>query len=221
MLSALNGDGTTFEERTSLSKNRKQVVIPLAPGYEEIEAIGPADVLARAGIRPVLACLPGQNRLVQGSHRLAVRTEASLDELTWSEFAGICLPGGMPGAQNLLKSTEVAAAVRTISENGGLVAAICAAPLVLQAMLLTTGKRVTSHPTIAEQLHEGMYREQPVVVDPPLITSRGPGTALLFGLTVVAGLSGVEKALAIAAKMVVPIPQTVENEWARFGGASR
>lgn len=214
----VSGNGMIFEESRgySMAKHRKRVLIPLAPGFEEIEAIGPADVLARAGIRPVLAALPGGDRIVAGSHRLAVHTDASLEGLSLAEFAGICLPGGMPGAQNLMNSSAVGTAVRTIAGNGGLVAALCAAPLVLQTIGLIEGKRLTSHPSVREQLHGCVYTERPVVVDPPLVTSRGPGTALLFGLTIATGLLGAESALALAEKMIVAIPEIVHSEWARF-----
>lgn len=195
---------------------RPMVAIPLAAGFEETEAMAPADALSRAGIHPLLAWLPGEHPLVPGSHGFRLRAEMCLEEVRQDAAAGIFLPGGMPGTRRLAESGVVAAAVGECRRRGRLIAAICAAPTVLYHLGLLAGRRITSHPSCRDEFTGCRYQESPVVVDPPFITSRGPGTALLCGLTIVACIMGHARAQELAGAMMVPIPDEVQEEWNRW-----
>ncbi len=195
-------------------------MIPLANGFEETEAIAPADVLSRAGIEPILAHLPGCARAVRGSHALVLEASRSLADVSLDEVEGVFLPGGMPGTNHLLASREVREVVREAWRRGLLIAAICAAPRVLQEVGILLGRRVTSHPSCRDAFEGCVYDESPVVVDRPFITSRGPGTALWCGVTMVACLKGREAAHGLAEAMVIDVPAFVEKEWERWGPSS-
>jgi 4-methyl-5(b-hydroxyethyl)-thiazole monophosphate biosynthesis len=114
----------------------------------------------------------------------------------------VVLPGGMPGASNLRDDARVQALLAAQHAGGGRIAAICAAPIALAPAGVLHGRRATSYPGFADQLTGARYVEQPVVVDGPLITSRGPGTALPFALALVAELCGAERAEALGRAML-------------------
>ncbi|MBN1425781.1 DJ-1/PfpI family protein [Candidatus Fermentibacteria bacterium] len=199
-----------------MPRPRPFVVIPLAVGYEETEAVAVADVLSRAGILPVVARLPGAPSMVPGSHGFRLQAEVSLETVDMEAAMGIFLPGGMPGTNRLAESEAVMVAIDEVRRRGMLIAAICAAPTVLHRMGLLRGRRVTSHPSCRAELVDSHYCESPVVVDAPFVTSRGPGTALLCGLTMVSCLTGRERAIALAEAMVVDVPDVVREEWTRW-----
>jgi protein deglycase len=172
--------------------NHKKALVPLAEGFEEIEAATIIDVLRRAEIEVVVAGLSGL--VVKGAHALAFAADRQLEGLKGKDFDAIVLPGGMPGAKHLRESPLVLAILREASEAGKIVSAICAAPTALEAAGLLAGKRATSFPGHA--LPSASFSEERVVVDGNVITSRGPGTAFDFALELVARLGNQE----IAAK---------------------
>jgi 4-methyl-5(b-hydroxyethyl)-thiazole monophosphate biosynthesis len=180
----------------------KRVLVPLAEGFEEIEATAVVDVLRRAGVEVVLAGLrPGP---VTGSHGIALQTDATLDEVDPLGFDLIALPGGMPGTIHLMEDERVLAAVRTLHESGKTVAAVCAAPMVLARAGVVAGVPVTSHPSVREKLGDADVRADPRVVrSGRVVTSQGPGTAIEFALELVRELRGAEKADELAAAMLV------------------
>ncbi|MCU0611391.1 MAG: DJ-1/PfpI family protein [Candidatus Eisenbacteria bacterium] len=178
--------------------------------------MAPADILSRAGIRPVLTRLPGGTPMVAGSHGLRLESSCSVDEISPDEAAGIFLPGGMPGTRHLGESAALGEILRQFHSRGKLIAAICAAPTVLHGLGMLRGMRATSHPSCAAELRDCRYVESPVVVDRPVITSRGPGTALLCGLTLVACLSGARAALRLAEAMMIDVPGSIREEWSRW-----
>jgi 4-methyl-5(b-hydroxyethyl)-thiazole monophosphate biosynthesis len=167
-----------------------RVLIPLAPGFEEIEAITVIDILRRAGIEVVVAGLrPGA---VSGSHQIRVMPDLALDDVLDQQFDMIALPGGMPGADNLEKDPRVMDLLRRADERGAYTAAICAAPKVLAAAGLLENRRATSYPGFLDpDAVPGMeLADDPVVQDDRRITSRGPGTAMDFALSLVENLAG-------------------------------
>ena len=196
---------------------RSRILVPLAQGFEETEAVATADVLSRAGVQPVLAHFPGAAPLVTGSHGFSLEASCSLADMSPDGFTGIFLPGGTPGTKNLRESREVRDLLVGFHQRGKLIAAICAAPTVLYHAGLLTGRRVTSHPSLVSLFAGCSYEDSPVVVDSPFITSRGPGTALLCGLTIVACLRGPKAADDLAAAMVASIPEGLRMEWDRWG----
>ncbi|GAB4485221.1 MAG: DJ-1/PfpI family protein [Thermodesulfovibrionales bacterium] len=178
-----------------------KVVMLLADGFEEVEAIGIADVLRRAGIETVLAGLrEGQ---VTGAHNVRVLPDAVIDSILPEEFDMLVLPGGQPGADNLNADPRVRALITEFSQRGRLLGAICAAPYVLAEAGVLTGLQATSYPSYKDRLGTADYRETSVVEHGNVMTSRGPGTALCFGLAIAKRLAGPEKAEQVRSAMLI------------------
>jgi 4-methyl-5(b-hydroxyethyl)-thiazole monophosphate biosynthesis len=166
----------------------KRVLVPLAEGFEEIEAVTIIDVLRRAGLDVVTAALA--DNPVTGSHGIRITADTPLAALAEQEFDMIALPGGMPGAEHLKKDPRIGEIVRRQHQRGRPVAAICAAPMVLAAAGVLEGRRATSFPGFLKDAKGPTVVGDAVVVDRGVITSRGPGTALDFALTLVEELAG-------------------------------
>lgn len=179
----------------------KSVVVLLAPGFEEIEALTVVDVLRRAGVRVMAAGL--REGLVTGSHEITVKPDTTLDKVRPEEFDMVVLPGGMPGTTHLRQDSRVRKLVTEMAKRGKHTCAICAAPVVLKDAGVAQDRAVTSHPVMREELKGLDYREERVVTDDKVVTSRGPGTAMEFALELVRILVGQEKAAELAAAMVV------------------
>ena len=179
----------------------KSVAVLLAPGFEEIEAITVIDVLRRADIRVTVAGLSKGE--ITGSHQITVRPDRSLDEIQPEGFDMVVLPGGLPGTDHLRADPRVRTFVQQMAGAGKLTCAICAAPTVLKEAGVAEGKSVTSHPIVREDLKGLDYREDRVVVDGPVVTSRGAGTAMEFALELVRILAGPEKTDLLARAMMV------------------
>lgn len=166
-----------------------KVLVPLAQGCEEMEAVTIIDILRRAGIEVVSAGLvPGPVRASRGTVLLP---DATLDEVQQQAFDLVVLPGGMPGSEHLKNDARVIALLQKTAAAGKHVAAICAAPMALHAAGLLEGRRATSYPGVLDQLPgTHRYSQDAVVTDGPVITSRGPGTAMDFALVLVEQLAG-------------------------------
>ncbi len=177
----------------------KRVLVPLAEGFEEIEAVTIVDVLRRAEIEVVTASLAA--REVKASRRTVIVADTTLEATNVADFDAIVLPGGMPGAKHLRESEAVLRRLREAAAAGKLVAAICAAPTALEAAGLLAGRRATSYPGHA--LPSATYVEQRVVQDENLVTSRGPGTAFDFALKLVELLQGPEVATKTRAALLL------------------
>jgi protein deglycase len=169
----------------------KKALIILADGFEETEAITPIDILRRAGVEVTVAGLHA--RQVTGSHQVTIFADTTLKELK-DNFDVTILPGGSPGAANLAASQKVLNLVQEMSRQKKMVAAICAAPaLVLAPTGILKNKSATCFPGLQQKFSaETRFREDPVVVDGNIITSRGVGTALKFSLAIVEKLCGQE-----------------------------
>ena len=168
-----------------------RVLVPLAPGFEELEAITVIDLLRRAQIDVLTAGLDA--RRVPGSHDIVVETDAMLADVAQTLFDMIVLPGGMPGARHLRDDPRVIDLVRRHVAEERYAAAICAAPSVLAAAgVLRAGGTATSFPGfLDEQSAPGVrLSTSPVVVDGRIVTSRGPGTAIDFSLALIELLAG-------------------------------
>jgi 4-methyl-5(b-hydroxyethyl)-thiazole monophosphate biosynthesis len=174
----------------------KKLIVLLAEGVEEVEAVTPVDYLRRAGLELSTAAL-GEQTGVTGSHGIRLAADTSLGELAARGRAGaaswdaVLLPGGMPGAANLAASKETAALLREMAAAGRLIGAICASPaLVLGPLGLLEGRRFTCYPGMEQQVKGAHWAEDPVVVDGNIITSRGAGTAGLWAAAVIDALLG-------------------------------
>jgi len=180
----------------------KIIVVVLAEGFEEIEAVTAVDVLRRADLDVVLAGVGGT--AITGAHGVTYQCDAEIDDIVETPRA-IVLPGGMPGSANLGKSPAVKSLTRAVFEAGGLCAAICAAPALTFAKFgLLDGRIATCYPGFeAEFGPDTTASEERVVRDGQVLTSRGPGTALEFSLALVEILAGAEKAAALREGMLV------------------
>ena len=167
-----------------------RVLVPLAGGFEEIEAITVVDLLRRAGIEVHTAALDGPQ--VTGSHGITVTADIALDAARADDYDMIVLPGGMPGADHLKRDARVISLLRRFAADGRYTAAICAAPGVLAHAGLLEGRAATSFPGfLSTDSAPGIrLHTDPVVIDGKVVTSRGPGTAMEFGLALIELLEG-------------------------------
>jgi len=173
----------------------KRVLVPLAHGFEEIETVTVVDILRRAGVSVTLAGVGAGNppSPVEGRTGIKVVPDLDIAEVQEGDFNMIVLPGGLKGTQTLQKDPLVARLLQYFNKDGRYIAAICAAPTVLAANGMIAGKRLTSHPSVKDQLPGAVYDERRVVVDGRLVTSRGPGTAMEFAMALVEILEGKQK----------------------------
>lgn len=162
-----------------------RVLVPLATGCEELEAVTIVDLLRRARIEVVTAGLgPGP---VKASRGTVIVPDVTLDEAAHQDYDMIVLPGGQPGADNLEQDARVMAVLKKMAAAGKFTAAICAAPKVLAAAGLLDGKRATSFPgALDNKRYTNIHIEtQAVVRDGQVLTSKGPGTAMDFALALI------------------------------------
>jgi len=175
----------------------KNVLILFADGSEELEAVTVVNILRRAGVTVTLAGLKAGP--LHGSRGTQLLPDATLDEALAHNYDMVVLPGGQPGTDNLKADARVLKLVQQMALQGKYVTAICAAPSVLASAGLLDGKQVTCYPGSLDA-YDGMSLQSGAVVeDGKLITSRGPGTAMDFALTLVERLAGKEKRLTVEA----------------------
>lgn len=163
-----------------------KVAVILADGFEEIEALTVVDVLRRANITCHMVGFEAQ---VTGSHAIQVQADRVFDG-DLSDYDLIVLPGGMPGSAHLRDNEQLIAELQKFKQVGKKVAAICAAPIVLNRAGLLKDKEFTCYDGVQEQIAAGHYRKETVVVDGQITTSRGPATALAFAYNLVEQLGG-------------------------------
>jgi protein deglycase len=181
----------------------RKVLVPIADGTEEMEAVTIIDVLRRAGADVTVASVEDDLRIT-ASRGVKIEADVLISACCEHIWDLVALPGGMPGSEHLRRSEALTQILKKQKVSGGLYAAICAAPaVVLQTHGLLQGYRATSHPNFVHQLADVTAAESPLVEDGPVITSRGPGTALLFALHLVERLYGPEKRRAVAAPLVM------------------
>ena len=179
------------------------VAVLIAPGLEEVEALAPVDILYRAGIRVDLVSVT-DSPTVTSSHQIVLTCDRLLSEVDLADYALVLLPGGIPGTPNL---RAVPAVRQEIARrmNGDLpLAAVCAAPSILAELGLLEGRQATSNPGFMGVLaeHGAQLSQAAVVADGPVITSRGMGTAIDFGLEIVRHYLGEEAVDDVKAKIV-------------------
>ena len=170
------------------TNQRKKILVPLAPGFEEIETITIVDILRRSGANVVIAGI--QPGMLEGSKGIIIKPDCLLGNVEKEKFDLIILPGGLSGTNHLKKNSQVLEIIKLMNERKKIIGAICAAPAVLQCAGILNGRKVTSHPSVKEQLTNVQYLEDRVVVDDNIITSRSPGTAMEFAMKLVEVLFG-------------------------------
>ncbi len=160
-----------------------------ADGFEEVEAIAALDVIRRAGIE--IESVGTGSKQVTGAHGITVICDKTDDEIAVSDsLDGIILPGGMPGTTNLLNSETVGKFIDYCKENGLFICAICAAPMILGRKGLLNGKKAVCFPGFEEELSGAEISDEYVCVDGKIITSKGMGSAVKFGLAIVSQVKG-------------------------------
>ena len=173
------------------------IAILLADGFEEIEALTPLDVLRRAGLDARTVAVG--SKIAVGSHGIPVICDINADEVDLSSLTAVILPGGMPGSLNLDASAYVDEFIAAVKKNGGIIAAICAAPLVLGRRNLLSGRSAVCYPGFEKELLGATVPDEVgVAVDGDIITARGMGVALDFSLAIVEKILGKEKAEEIS-----------------------
>ena len=168
------------------------VYLFLANGFEEIEALCPLDLLRRAGVAVTTVGIGGE--MIVGSHGITVMADIPEGLYKDSTPDMLILPGGMPGAKHLDESRTVDTALKAASRSGGILAAICAAPMVLGHRGLLDGKEAICFPGFEKELTGATISQKRVVRDGNVITAAGMGVALEFGLALVAAVKGDEVA---------------------------
>lgn len=179
-----------------------KVLVPIADGMEEIEAVCIIDVLRRAGAKVTVASV---NKLqILASRGVRIVADKLIQDCTSETYDLIALPGGIPGAEHLRDSELLTGMLIQQRQAGRLYAAICASPaVVFQFHGLLSGKQATCYPFYKDQIPNKTALDSRVVADGNCITSQGPGTALDFSIKLVALLFSPEKAAEIAAAMVM------------------
>ena len=179
----------------------KPVLVLMAPGFEEIELTAPIDILRRLEIPVVTAGVKG--RSVEGAHGMAMMAEMLMVDANAEDYSGIILPGG-PASWLLRDTPGVLSLVRAMQKDGKLVAAICAAPIALEAAGVLAGRRVTCYPGVEGELKSAAeVVAEPAVIDGQLVTGRGPGAALEFGFALGTALGKGEQVAALRVAMCV------------------
>ena len=183
----------------------KKVIVLLAEGFEEVEAVTPVDYLRRAGLSVTVAAL-GESTLVKGSHGITVTADAAFKALDASvaNWDAVVIPGGVPGADNIAADKDALAFIVKMATAEKVVAAICAAPArVLAPVDILIGRGFTCYPGLEKQVHNAAWNEDSVVVDGGLITSRAAGTAGLFSIAIIEALLGEAEADKIAKSVLL------------------
>jgi len=177
-----------------LEKGREmsRVLVPLANGFEEIEAVSIIDVLRRAGVEVIVAALNGE-MLVQGANGITVQADTEVKKLTADELDMVVLPGGWDGTHALADDENVQNLLREMDTKGKNIGAICAAPFALNKAGVLK-ENYTCYPSVEQEIREEGYQgdKAMVVEDKNVMTSRGPATALCFGLAIAKKLQGEE-----------------------------
>jgi len=164
------------------------IIIPLASGFEEIEAVTIIDILRRAGLSALSAAV--SENPVKGAHNIEIKADIALDSVNAASVNAVVVPGGMPGADNLRNSELLISLISDVYKKGGYAAAICAGPIVLAKAGVLKDKKVTCFPGYQNNLNGGIYESSPLQIDGRVITGEGPGCSMDFALALVGLLAG-------------------------------
>lgn len=175
------------------------VYVFLADGFEEVEALGPVDVLRRAGVEVRTVGIGGD--VITGSKGISVLCDLSEAQATTDDLDAVVLPGGLPGTTNLEGNDTVQRLIDYCAENGKYLCAICAAPSVFGHKGLLKGVEATAYPSFQSHLEGAVLSEDYVAHDKNFITARGAGVSLEFGAEIASVFVGKEKAYAVLESM--------------------
>jgi len=181
------------------------VLLPLAQGFEEVEAVALVDVLRRGGIAVRLAVVNqhNDNNLVLGANGITIQADTTIENINSEEFDMILLPGGWEGTYTLADDETVQSILKEFKSQEKTIGSICAAAYALKKADVL-GDNYTCYPAASDEVdHEGYRDDKAVVIDGNIMTSRGPGTALCFGLEIVKRFSGEESYRAVKEGMLL------------------
>ncbi len=179
----------------------KKVGMMVANGYEEVEMLTVVDLLRRAGMTCDIISVTGKKELTS-SHKVTVIADLLFEDADFDSYDALVIPGGMPGTTNLGAHAGVCEQLKKAYADGKLIAAICAAPTVFGKLGLLEDKKAICYPGMEDQLTGARVTYEPAVRDGNIITSRGMGTAIDFGLEILAYYEGREAAAELAEKVV-------------------
>lgn len=177
-----------------------KVLVLLSPGFEEIEAVTIIDILRRAEIDTTIVGL--EKEMVKGSHDIFIKCDIYYKEIDITEYDFLVLPGGQPGTNNLKSNSKVIEWLQKFNQENKNIAAICAAPTVLEKAKIVDNIKVTSYPTEKNTFDSDYYSEEKVVKDRNIITSRGVGTSIDFSLKLVEIIKGKEMRDKLSSKIL-------------------
>jgi len=193
---------SSIEKQKESTNSMKRVYIFFADGFEEIEAITPVDILRRAGVDVTTVSITNSLK-VTGSHNIEITTDTTINGVRDTKADMLILPGGLPGAENLNSSRVLKEMIQNYSDEGRLIGAICAAPMVLGEMGLLASRKVTCYPGFEKYLNGAEVSTNAVETSSNIITGKGVGAAMRFSLELVTQLVDKKTADELAEKMVV------------------
>lgn len=184
----------------------KKVALFIENGSEELEFIAPLDIMRRANLEVDLISANNED-FITSSHNVKILADKKIDEVNnILDYDAIVIPGGMPGSTLLRDNKKIIEFYQTMYNSGKLVAAICAAPIVLSAAGITDDKEVTSYPGFDKEINYKNYNsDKAVVIDKNVITAQGPAVAILFGYEIVNYLLQDNTAEDVKQAMLVPV----------------
>ena len=177
------------------------IAVFFANGYEEIEALTVVDLTRRAGIETWMVSITDE-KAVTGSHSITVSMDKTLAEVDFEQVDMIVLPGGMPGTLNLEACVPLMEKVKEFDKAGKYISAICAAPTVFGHLGLLNGKKACCYPSMEDGLVGAEVTYESTAMAEHILTSRGMGTAIDFGLQIIARFQGQDAAEDMAKKIV-------------------
>ncbi len=181
----------------------KKAAVLLAPGFEEIEALTPVDVLRRAGVTVSMISITGEKN-VTGAHNITIICDRLLEEIAPEDIDLVILPGGVPGTNNLMAHPGVSKLLIDLNQRKQWIAAICAAPKIIGELGFLENRKATCFPGFEHHLKGAHFYPCSAITDGHIITGRGIGAAMEFSLEIVAQLFSSEKATEMREQMVVP-----------------
>lgn len=169
----------------------KNAIVLLADGFEDIEALTPVDILRRGKVNCVI-CSDDNNEYKTSSRNTTIKVDEFIKNIDVDKYDAVILPGGLPGATNLRDNKNVIKLVKEFNAKNKIVAAICAAPIVLKEAGIINAKSITSNPNFKEELDKTNYKEDFVVKDGNIITSRGAAMSIHFAFKILESLTDAE-----------------------------
>ncbi|WP_054739015.1 DJ-1 family glyoxalase III [Cellulosilyticum ruminicola] len=178
-----------------------KVAVYFATGYEEVEALAVVDVLRRGGVDVSMVGVTG--KAVASARQISINMDQTIDEVNHDEIDMMVLPGGIPGVDNLKANETLVENLKAFKKEGKWIAAICAGPTILGELGLLEGEKATCYPGCEDALTGATVVNERAVVSNKIITGKGAGAALEFGLAILSVIKGEEAACKIAKAMIV------------------